>query len=62
MPIAHPYITSTVYLNLNPIIKYNDRDIIKSACNKIYCSYNKKKYDLFFIYLMIMKIIDGLKQ
>ena len=48
MPIAHPYITSTIYLNLNPIIKYNDRDVIKSACNRIYCSYNKKKYDHIF--------------
>ncbi len=48
MPIVYPYITSTVYLNLNPIIKYNDRDVIKSACNRIYCSYNKKKYDHIF--------------
>ncbi len=51
MPIAHPYITATVYLDSNPLAKYKDHDIIKSKCDKIFCSYNRKKYDhLFYLY------------
>lgn len=48
MPIAHPYITATVYLNSNPLTKYKDHEIIKSKYNKVYCSYDKKKYDHIF--------------
>jgi len=51
MPIAHPYVTSTVYLNSNPLAKYNNHDIIKSKSDKVYCSYNRKKYDHdFYLY------------
>ncbi len=51
MPIAHPYVTSTVYLNSNPLTKYNNHEIIKSKSDKVYCSYNRKKYDHnFYLY------------
>jgi len=51
MPIAHPYVTSTVYLNSNPLAKYNNHEIIKSKSDKVYCSYNRKKYDHdFYLY------------
>ena len=51
MPIAHPYVTTTVYLNSNPLAKHNNHEIIKSKSEKVYCSYNRKKYDHdFYLY------------
>jgi hypothetical protein len=62
MPIAHPYVTSTVYLNSNPLAKYNNHDIIKSKSDKVYCSYNRKNMIMIFICIMMKKEQDGLKQ
>jgi len=45
IPISQPYITASVYLNKNPLAKYNDFDIIKSQCNNVFCFLNKTKYD-----------------
>ncbi|PKY61737.1 hypothetical protein RhiirA4_523476 [Rhizophagus irregularis] len=52
IPISHPYITASVYLNSNPLQAHNNRNIIKSQCNNIFCSYDKSKYnhDFYFYY------------
>ncbi|CAB4415798.1 unnamed protein product [Rhizophagus irregularis] len=51
IPISHPYITASVYLNSNPLQAHNNRNIIKSQCNNIFCSYDKSKYNHdFYLY------------
>ncbi|PKY47883.1 hypothetical protein RhiirA4_445092 [Rhizophagus irregularis] len=51
IPISHPYITASVYLNSNPSQKFNNRSIIKSQCNNVFCSFNKSKYNHdFYLY------------
>ncbi|RIA89720.1 hypothetical protein C1645_771672 [Glomus cerebriforme] len=45
LPICHPYISASVYLDKNPLQKHNDIPIIKGQCNNIFCSYDKSKYD-----------------
>jgi hypothetical protein len=48
MPIAHPYVTLTVHLSPNPLTTYMEHKVIKATCNRIFCSYDNKKYDHTF--------------
>lgn len=51
IPIAHPYITASVYLVNNPLQKNYGKKVIKSKCNSVFCSSDKMKYDHdFYLY------------
>ena len=51
MPVSHPYITASIYLNPRPLQTHNGNKIIKSQCNNIFCAYDKLKYNHeFYLY------------